>query len=245
MTRNFAHRGFSGRYPENTMLAFEKALETGCDGIELDVHLSRDGEIVIIHDEELDRTTDGRGWVKDHTLEQLRALDASAGYKGVYGVNPIPTLREYFELVKDTGILTNIELKTGVFEYPGIEEKTLRLIDEFGLRERVIISSFNHFSILRFQALAPDIKLGFLTESWYIGVGQYAKAHGVQCVHPIFNNLTPECLTEIQQAGREINTWTVNTREDMLDLLEKGVDGLIGNFPDLCGQVIREFAGAK
>lgn len=245
MTKNIAHRGFSGKYPENTMLAFRKALEAGCDGIELDVHLSRDGELVIIHDEDLDRTTDGSGWVKDHTLAELRALDASAGYRGVYGRNPVPTLREYFELVKDRNVFTNIELKTGVFEYPGIEEKTLRLMDEFGLRERIIISSFNHFSILRFQALAPDVKLGFLTEGWYIGVGQYTRAHGVQCVHPIFNNLTPECLKEIKGAGREINAWTVNTREDMLDLLEKGIDGIIGNFPDLCGAVIREFSGRK
>ncbi len=241
MTKNFAHRGFSGKYPENTLLAFQKAIEAGCDGIELDVHLTTDGELVIIHDEELERTTDGHGWVKDHTLAQLRQLDASAGYKGVYGVNRIPTLREYFELVKDTGIVTNIELKTGIYEYPGIEKKTLELIDEFDLRDRIIISSFNHFSVLRFQALAPDVKLGFLTESWYIGVGAYTRDHGVQCVHPIVNNLTWQCLREMRDAGREVNTWTVNTREEMLDMFRKGVDVVITNHPDLCGQVIREF----
>ena len=91
----FAHRGFSGKYPENTMLAFEKAVEAGADGIELDVHLSADGELVIIHDELVDRTTDGTGLVGSKTLAELKALDASAGFKGVYGKNEIPTLREY------------------------------------------------------------------------------------------------------------------------------------------------------
>ena len=101
MTRNFAHRGYSGKYPENTMLAFRKAAEAGADGIELDVQLTRDGEPVIIHDELVDRTTDGTGRVKDFTLAELQALDASYIYTGQYGRNPIPTLREYCEFVKD------------------------------------------------------------------------------------------------------------------------------------------------
>ena len=97
------------------MLAFSRAVEAGCDGIELDVHLSADGELVIIHDELVDRTTDGTGLVKDMTLQELRELDASAGFRGKYGINRIPTLKEYFDLAKESGILTNIELKTSVF----------------------------------------------------------------------------------------------------------------------------------
>ena len=99
MTKNIAHRGYSGNYPENTMLAFQKALEAGVDGIEFDVHLSKDGRLVIIHDELLDRTTDATGLVQDRTLAELRQLDASAGFAGVYGKNQIPTLEEYFELI--------------------------------------------------------------------------------------------------------------------------------------------------
>ena len=98
-----AHRGLSGIYPENTMLAFRKAIEAGCDGIELDVHLSKDGELVVIHDEKVDRTTDGRGAVKDFTLQELRALDASGKYTGRFGIQPIPTLREYFSYVNRRG----------------------------------------------------------------------------------------------------------------------------------------------
>jgi glycerophosphoryl diester phosphodiesterase len=171
----FGHRGFSGKYPENTLLAFEKAIEAGADGIELDVHLTKDGEMVIHHDELLDRTTDGQGLIGSYTLAELKKLDASAGFKGVYGKQEIPTLREYFDLIKNSDIMTNIELKTGVDTYPGIEEKVLGLIDEYGYRDRIIISSFNHYSVMRMKAMAPDMIYGFLEESWVIDMPQYAK----------------------------------------------------------------------
>lgn len=238
MVKNFAHRGFSGKYPENTMLAFEKALEVGIDGIELDVHLSKDGELVIIHDEKVDRTTNGTGLVADMTLAQLKELDASAEYAGVYGINRIPTLKEYFELVKDKEIVTNIELKTGINPYPGIEEKTLAMIDAYGLREKIIISSFNHYSVKKFKELAPDIICGFLEESWIIDMAGYAKAQGVECLHPIFNAVTGEYAKAAHDAGLAINTWTVNTREDMEQMIARGVHGIIGNYPDVCKEVI-------
>ena len=122
------HRGFCAKYPENTMLAFEKAVEIGVDGIEMDVHLTKDNELVIIHDENIRRTCNGEGLVRDMTLQELKKFDASATYVGVYGINPIPTLREYFELVKDTDIITNIELKTGIFEYKITAKQTIRLL---------------------------------------------------------------------------------------------------------------------
>ena len=141
MAKNFAHRGFSGKYPENTMLAFKKAIESGVDGIELDVQLTKDGEVVIIHDETIDRTTDGKGLVSSYTYEELSKFDASFIYRNQIEFNKIPTLREYFELIKNKKIITNIELKTGVFEYAGIEEKVWNLIQEYEMEEKVIISS--------------------------------------------------------------------------------------------------------
>lgn len=126
MTLNFAHRGFSGQFPENTMLAFEKAVEAGADGIELDVQFSKDGELVIMHDETLNRTAGVDGVVKDYTLEQLKAMDVSGKWGDRYGSMEIPTLREYFTRFKNLPIITNIELKTGVFPYPGIEKERLR-----------------------------------------------------------------------------------------------------------------------
>ena len=241
MTKNFAHRGFSGKYPENTMLAFEKALEVGVDGIELDVHLTKDGELVIIHDETVDRTTDGTGLVSEMTLDELKALDASATYVGVYGVNRIPTLREYFELVKDTEIVTNIELKTGINPYPGIEEKLLEMIDAFELADKIIISSFNHYSVMRFKRLAPEIPCGFLEESWIIDMADYAAWQGVECLHPIYAAVTENYAEAAHEKGLLINTWTVNTEEDMKLMIDRGVNAIIGNYPDLCKKVLETY----
>lgn len=242
MTKNFAHRGFSGRYPENTLLAFGKAIEAGADGIELDVHFTKDKELVVIHDETLDRTTDGTGAVADHTYSELSELDASGSYKGRFGFQKIPTLREYFELVRPVdGFITNIELKTGIIDYPGIEKAVLDLIDEFDLRERIIISSFNHFSVIRFKKLAPDVKCGFLEESRIIDFGAYTAKHGIDFVHPLHYTLDDDAFKEIRSHNLGINTWTVNDECDMRRMIENGVDAIIGNYPDLSKKVIDQY----
>ena len=121
--RVFAHRGYSGKYPENTMLAFREAEKTGADGIELDVQLSKDGELVIIHDETLDRTTTGKGYVKDYTLSELKAFNASVIKGDTFAPEAIPSFEEYCKWVKDTHLITNVELKTSIVYYPEIEEK--------------------------------------------------------------------------------------------------------------------------
>lgn len=236
MSKIFAHRGYSGKYPENTMLAFEKAIEVGVDGIELDVQLTKDGEIVIIHDETIDRTTDGSGYVVDYTYEELSKFNANYKFKEM-GFNKIPTLREYFELVKNLEIVTNIELKTGINQYLGIEEKVLKLIREYNLEKRVIISSFNHFSVMKMKKLAPDLKYGFLSEDWIIDAGKYTASHGVQCYHPRFNNLIPEVIEELKKYNLEINTWTVNEEKDMRYLYSKEIDVIITNYPELAKKI--------
>ena len=236
---NIAHRGFSGKYPENTMLAFRKAIEAGADGIELDVHYTKDGQLVIIHDEAIDRTCDGKGLVCDFTFDELQQFDASAGFRGVYGVNRIPTLREYFELVKPLPkFITNIELKTGINVYPGIEKMVLDMIKEFGLEDRIIISSFNHFSVARFKALCPEMKCGFLEGDWIIDFGSYAKKNGVEFVHPRFNTVIEETAKEIADNGIGINTWTVNTEDEVRRLYNLGVNAVISNYPDMVKKVM-------
>ncbi len=236
--KNFGHRGFSGKYPENTMLAFQKAYEAGADGVELDVQLTKDGEVVVIHDETVDRTTDGTGCVRDLTLEQIRSLDASYIYRGKIPKVQIPTFEEFCEWVKDKDLITNIEMKTGVFEYLGIEEKVLELLLKYKLENKVIISSFNHFTILRMKAIAPQLKYGLLSETWLINAGAYVKSLGVPCYHPIFRNLLPEVVKDLKDNGLEINTFTVITEEDVFDLYEKGIDSVIGNFPDMVKRVL-------
>ena len=238
--RNFGHRGFSGCYPENTMLSFQKALEAGCEGMEFDVHLTKDGVPVIIHDEKIDRTSDGTGWVKDMTYEKLCRIDFSYRWKGQVPFQKIPTLREYFELVKDRDILNNIELKTGVWEYPGIEEKVWDLIREFHMEKKVIVSSFNHYSVLRMKALAPALPCGFLTETWILNPGEYVASHGVEAWHPQFYMVTPEQTADLKAHGVQINTWTVNEEEDILRMIQRDVDGIIGNYPDRVARILKE-----
>ena len=244
MTLNFAHRGFSGLYPENTMLAFEKAVEAGCDGIELDVQLTKDRELIILHDEEVDRTTDGHGFVKDMTLDEIRSLDASYRFRGQYGINRIPTLREYLTLAKSAGILTNIELKTGVFLYEGIEEQVLSLIDEFSLRDRIIISSFNHASVKHMQSLAPDMTYGFLEESRLLHPLEYTAENGVQGFHPEYHMVDAAFMEKARSLDLLVNVWTVNLEEEMRELALLGVNILIGNHPDLCRKVLASLPGA-
>lgn len=245
MVKNFGHRGFSGKAPENTMASFIMAVETpGLDGIENDVQLTKDGEIVIIHDEKIDRTcTDGAtGWVKDYTLEELKQLDFSYIYKGEVERQPIPTLREYLELLKDRDTLMNIELKTGVFEYEGIEQKVLDLLKEYDMVERTIISSFNHYSVLRMKELCPEMKCGLLADTWILDAGVYVKAAGCEYYHPNFWNVTETLAPEIYSHGIGINTWTVNEEEDIRRMIERGVNSVIGNFPDRVTRIRAELA---
>ena len=242
MSKIFAHRGYSGKYPENTMIAFKKALECEVDGIELDVQLTKDGEVVIIHDETIDRTTTGKGFVVDYTYEELEKFDASFKFKDL-GFNKIPTLREYFQLVKDYDIVTNVELKTGINEYLGIEEKVWELIKEYNLEEKVIISSFNHFSVMRMKKIAPQLKYGFLSEDWIIDAGKYTHSYGVQCYHPRFNNLVPDVIKELKKYNLEINTWTVNLEEDMRYLYSNNIDVIITNYPELAQEIKKEYQG--
>jgi len=236
----FAHRGFSGKYPENTMLAFRKAVELGVDGIELDVHFSRDGELVICHDETVDRTTDGTGLIVEKTLAELKALDASATFVGVYGKQEIPTLREYFELVKDEPLTTNIEVKTDLIWYPGIEEAILKLIDEYGLREKVIISSFNHFSVLKFKELAPDMTYGFLHYSWIVDEAEYTAKYGVAGLHPLFSEVNEEYVKKAKAHNLKINSYTINEEADIRKAKDLGIDIAIGNFPDRAKAILAE-----
>lgn len=238
MSKNFAHRGYSGKYPENTMLAFKKAIEIGIDGIELDVQLTKDNVVVIIHDETIDRTTNGKGEVVNYTYEELEKFDASYIYAGQYGVNKIPTLEEYLDYVKDFDIVTNIELKNSINEYEGLEELVLELIRKYKLEKKVIISSFNHYSVVKMKKLAPELKCGFLCEDTILDPGKYCKEYGVECFHPRYKILSLERIEELRKNGIEINTWTVNKKEDIKELIDKKIDILIGNYPDLIKELL-------
>jgi glycerophosphoryl diester phosphodiesterase len=229
-----AHRGYSGKYPENTMLAFRKAVDAGCDEIELDVQLTRDGTVVIIHDETTDRVTGATGAVRDFSFEELRKLNVSSTYGDTYGVNPIPSLDEYFSWVKGTKIATNIELKNGGFYYEGLEEKTIALIKKHSLENRVMFSSFNHPSLLKCKQLAPSIPCGALAE-WDMGnAAYYVKSLGFECYHPGIKFLDDKVVAECKKQGVKLNVWTVNDMASLLKLAAWDCGGVITNFPGVC-----------
>ncbi|MBP3926044.1 MAG: glycerophosphodiester phosphodiesterase [Clostridium sp.] len=231
----YAHRGYSGRYPENTMLAFQKAAETGCYGIENDVQLTKDGQVVIIHDEKIDRTTDGTGYVRDYTLEELQKFNAAALWNGKYGFQKIPTLEEYCEWVKDHDLVTNIEIKSSVYYYAELEEKTLELVRKYGLEKKIIFSSFNHTSISLLRKLAPEIPCGALVEHAGLGnAGYYCDKYDYQCYHPGWKGLTEEEVKGCKEHGVAVNVWTVNDMDTLEKIYDWGCEGVISNYPGVC-----------
>lgn len=239
MTKIWAHRGASGYAPENTLEAFKLAAEMGADGLELDVQLTKDGEIVVAHDEKIDRVSNGTGKVTDYTLEELKQLNFNKTHPEYSEVCRIPTLREVFECLKDSRLTINIELKTGAIFYDGIEEKVVKLVKEMGYENRVLYSSFNHHSVLKVKEYQPDAKLAFLYSHELSKVAEYAKMNGVHAVNPsITCTLHEEEMKECKKNNIEINVWTVNREKDMRRLIGMGVDAIITNYPDVALKVL-------
>ena len=234
----WAHRGASGYAPENTLAAFQKAVDLGADGVELDIQLTKDDQIVVIHDETIDRTSDGKGWVKDYTLEELRAFNYNRT-KPEYKHADIPTMREVFELLKPTGLFINIEIKTGVVFYEKIEEKILALAKEMGMEDRVCYSSFNHYTVTRIHELKPDAEVGFLYADGPIDMPSYGVKHGVNALHPALYNLQYDgFVKECKEKGLKLNVWTVNERPYKEMCSQYGVDAIITNYPDIAKEVV-------
>ena len=233
-----AHRGWSGKYPENTMLAFKSAVDAGCDGIELDVHLSRDGEVMIIHDEKLIRTTGMSGVVSDYTRAELEKINAGKTKDDKYGFTPIPSLEEYLDYISRCPVVTNIELKTAPTYYPRIEEKTLKLIESFGCQGKFFFSSFNWLSLMKIKMLDPSYRCGTLIEKPRIlNIGHQLGNIGFECYHPDFNLIDEEAVKECHLHDVEVNVWTVNDESDMLKCKAWNVDGLITNNPDIAKRI--------
>lgn len=238
-----AHRGASRTAPENTLAAFSKALEMGADGLELDIQLTYDGKIVVIHDETVDRTSDGSGPVKDKTLKELKALDFGGWFSPEYSKERIPELAEVMELLSGWYGLLNIELKNGPVFYPGIEEKTLSVVARYGMRDRVIISSFNHYSLVEVKKLEPGIRTGILYMSGLYEPWNYAKTIGANAIHPFFYNIVPEIIDGCRKNGIAVNPFTVDSPEHIRTIAGAGVDGIITNVPDVARSIIREMEG--
>jgi len=239
MTKVIAHRGASGYAPENTLKAFERAMEFKVDGIELDVHLSSDGHLIVCHDEKIDRTTNGNGFIKDLTLKEIKKFDAGSWFDSDFAGEQIPTLQEVFELVKRKGLLLNIELKSGPIIYPDIEKKVIGLIEDYGYIDNTIISSFNHYSLVEVKKINRSIKTAPLYMAAIVEPWNYAKKISADGIHPYFYNITPELVKECIKNGLFINPFTVDNPLYLDHLIACGTSGVITNYPD------RAFAAIK
>ena len=228
----WGHRGASGHAPENTLPAFQLAAEMGADGVELDVQLTRDGIPVVCHDETVDRTSSGAGWLKDFSYSEIRKLDFSSGNAAYEGVK-IPTLEEVFDLLAPSGLTVNIEIKTGIIFYDRIEEKVLKLVRDKNWEDRVIYSSFNHYTVRRIRELDPAAKVGLLYADGPIDAPGYGKRFGADALHPALYNLQyPDFMEDCRRYGLDVNVWTVNSTEDLLLCKKLGVNAVITNYPE-------------
>ena len=228
-TLNIAHRGASSLAPENTLAAFRKAAELGADGLELDIQFSKDGKLVVVHDELLNRTTNGKGLVKDYTLAELKELDAGSWFSPEFAKEPIPTLEEVLAEFPDLHI--NIEIKSGVILYPGIEKAVLDLVSKHKLEEKVLISSFNHYSLVECNEINPEVPIGILYMAGLYEPWDYAKKLGCYSIHPFFYGVQPEIIQGCKENRLAIYAWTVDDSKTMAALCKGGVDAIITNRP--------------
>lgn len=235
-----AHRGAAAYAPENTEASFRLAMEMGADGIELDVHLSKDGIPVVIHDERLNRTGGRDAWVKDLTLAELKDLDFGAWFKSEHAGQRIMTLEEVMILLRCWSGLLNIELKSGLVTYEGLEEKVIRLVYTYGRTDSVIISSFNHYSLLKVKEIDPRIKIGLLYMAGMVAPWEYAERVGAEAIHPLYYNIVPPVMEGCKAHGILINPFTVDKPEHIKAVAAAGVDGIITNVPDIAKEIIHK-----
>lgn len=239
MTRRclrIAHRGASGECPENTLAAFRRALEIGVDMIEFDVHLSRDGVPVVIHDDDVRRTAGGGpGLVKDMTLAELRRLDAGAWKDPRFAGERIPTLEETLALCRGR-CEVNVELKTHPEPYPGIERAAHDLLGRLGMRADATVSSFNWDTLDRYRALDPEMRLGLLADKPRESIRRRAEAARAWSLNLPPMLATGELYAWAREKGLKILVWTVDDPEFIDFLIDYGVDGVISNRPERVGE---------
>lgn len=238
-----AHRGGAQLAPENTLSAIHKAIELEVDMIEIDVILSKDGEVIVIHDDTVDRTSDGEGVVKEMTLAELKMLDAGSWFDAKFAGERIPTLDETLEAIQGKCILL-IEIKDGDEEYPGLEAKVVDAIKRYHAEDWVIVQSFNERSVLRVGEMSKDFPTFFLMGSSFSDFYDKLPASasnttlpytGVAIHHKAIN---ADQVKKLHELGYQVLVWTVNSKEDIQQTIQYQVDGIITDRPDLVQELL-------
>ena len=238
----FAHRGASAHAPENTLAAFELALVQNANAIELDVKLSADGQVVVIHDPTVDRTTGSRGRVRDLSFRELRSLDAGSFFSEKFKGEKIPTLEEVFEAVGKRTFI-NVELTNYTTPRDHLVEAVCVLVKKVGLQKQVMFSSFFASNLTKARAHLPGVPRGLLALNGWLGA--WARSFGFafgryQALHPYLKDVTSEQVQRVHRLNRRVHVWTVNAAEDMRRLFRWGVDAIFTDDPQLAVQVRSE-----
>jgi len=238
----FAHRGASAHAPENTLVAFSLALQHGADGIELDAKLSADGEVVVMHDATLKRTTGVEGKIAERTLKEIKKLDAGKWKGETFAGEPVPTLREVFSSLGGK-LLINVELTNYGHGGDGLVGKVIALVHEFQLEENILFSSFSPGNIALARKLAPEIPAALL--AWKGWLGGFSRSRWMMNIsphglHPFRTDVTTRLIEREKQRNRFINVWTVNEPHEIKRLFGLGVDGIFTDDPRLARQVMEE-----
>lgn len=239
MTLNIAHRGASAYAPENTVAAFDKAVEQGADAIELDLHLSRDGDLVVIHDDTLDRTTDANGPVHELNLKDLKRLDAGRWFGKEFAGERIPTLTEVLQRFAGKVTLA-LEIKAGSSVFPGIEEKVVSALRQHGGIDQTAVASFDHYALRRLKEIEPTIRTAALLVGRPVSLSALAgpaKADGLALEASFVTKTEVEAC---RAAGLQLVVWVVNEPAQMRHFINLGVDGIITDRPDLLRLALTE-----
>jgi glycerophosphoryl diester phosphodiesterase len=239
VTLNIAHRGASALAPENTIAAFEKAVELGADVIELDLHMSQDGELVVIHDDTLDRTTDGSGPVRERSLGELMRLDAGRWFGEGFAGQRIPRLDEVLDRFAGKVPLA-LEIKAGSTFFPGIEEKVISALRERAAIDHAAVASFDHYALRRLKEIEPTIRTAALLVGRPVSLSALAgpaKADGLALEASFVTKTEVEAC---RAAGLQLVVWVVNDPAQMRHFIRLGVDGIITDRPDLLRLALTE-----
>jgi glycerophosphoryl diester phosphodiesterase len=239
-----AHRGASGHAPENTMASFRRAVELGATFIETDLQITRDAQVIAIHDPTLDRTTTGRGQVHLLTLQQIRALDAGAWYgdgrSGEFAGERVPTLDEILDFANEQDVIFYLEIKSGPAW--GVEHAVVAALRDQGASARVVILSFDPHAIDSIFRLDTTMMTGFLCEHPSNDLVERTVRAGARQLVARGDLITPGIVEKAHHAGLQVVAWTINEPEQMRRLIADGVEGIITDYPDRLLQVLRELS---
>ncbi len=240
-----SHRGANKYAPQNTLPAFKKAWEIGTDGFETDVHLTKDGQVVLCHNYTIDETSDGKGDISEMRLDELKRYDFGSYFSEKYKGTEIPTLDEFLEFIQSTNIkVLNIEIKPPREKDSKVVEETLKAVKKYDLLDILLISSFSPEVLVKAKELEENCKTGFLyapdsptTPHMFWKAAKYAKSINCDAIHPYHMFVNEKYITQAHEAGLIVNPWTVNNPNTMHKFIKMGIDGIISDLPDVVGKI--------